>query len=303
MIKIRNLTKNFNGFKAVDNISFEVKSGEIFGLLGPNGAGKTTTIRIITGILKPTEGLVKIGQFNIEKNPLEARQLMGIVPEAANAYLDISTLDNLLLMGGLYGFNKSKCREKADELLKLFELFEHRHKKVKYLSKGMKQREIIAMALMNDAKLLLLDEPTSGLDVESSRLIRKLICKLNQEGTTILLTTHNLNEANALCDRIAIMNDGKFAAIDRPERLKLSVKKATSIEVAFRDKLSKDELEFSGVHRVEKVGDRYRLYTEKPADIFPALIKFSEKRNNRIVLLNSLEPSLEDVFVELTKKN
>ncbi len=303
MIKVKNLVKNFNAFKAVDNVSLEVKSGEIFGLLGPNGAGKTTTIRIVTGILKPTEGFVKIGKFDMKKNPLRARQLMGIVPEAANAYLDISVLDNLLLMGGLYGLNKKKCRKKADKLLKLFELSDHRHKKVKYLSKGMKQREIIAMALMNNAKLLLLDEPTSGLDVKSARLIRKLIRKLNQEGMTILLTTHNLDEANALCDRIAIMNNGKIVVIDRPEKLKSSFKKAVSIEVVFENKLSRDELNFSGVHRIEKIGDRYQLYTKKPADIFPALIKYSEKQRNKIMFLNTLKPSLEDVFVELTKKN
>ena len=301
MIKVKNLVKNFNAFKAVDDVSFEIKSGEIFGLLGPNGAGKTTIIRIITGILKPTEGFVKIGKFDMKKNPLKARQLMGIVPEAANAYLDISVLDNLLLMGGLYGLSKVECERKANKLLKLFELFDHCHKKVKYLSKGMKQREIIAMALMNNAKLLLLDEPTSGLDVKSTRLIRKLIRKLNQDGMTILLTTHNLDEANTLCDRIAIMNYGKIVVIDRPEKLKSSFKKAISVEVAFKNKLSKSDLDFNGVHRIEKVGDRYRLYTKKPTDIFPALIRYSEKQKNKVILLNTLKPNLEDVFVELTK--
>ncbi|MGI5828530.1 MAG: ABC transporter ATP-binding protein, partial [Patescibacteria group bacterium] len=162
VIIVKNLVKDFNGVKAVAGISFTVKAGEVLGLLGPNGAGKTTTIRILTGIIKPSFGSVSISNFDIEKEPIKAKQLLGIVPEMANAYMDLSAWQNLMLMGELYGIGKEKRREKANELLTLFKLFEHKNKKVKFFSKGMKQRLIIAMALMNDTKILFLDEPTSG---------------------------------------------------------------------------------------------------------------------------------------------
>jgi len=140
-IKVEDLTKRFNGFNAVDGISFTVEGGELFGLLGPNGAGKTTTIRMLTGVLKPTTGTAHIGEYDIQKNPLEAKQLMGIVPEMANAYVDLSALNNLLLVGELYGIQKGKRVEKAENLLKLFELYDKKHQKVKTFSKGMTQRD------------------------------------------------------------------------------------------------------------------------------------------------------------------
>ncbi len=232
-IKAEYLTKKFNGFTAVDRISFKVKSGELFGLLGPNGAGKTTTIRMLTGIFRPTSGTAFIGEYDIQKNPLEAKQIMGIVPEMANAYVDLSAMRNLLLMGELYGIRKKVRIGKAGNLLKLFGLYEKRNQKVKTFSKGMQQRLIVAMGLMNDPKLLFLDEPTAGLDVESVRLIRELIREFNSKGITIILTTHNIEEANQLCDKVAIMNHGKIVAIDRPEKLKNTFKSTASVEVAF----------------------------------------------------------------------
>jgi len=270
-IKVKNLTKDFNGLRAVNNISFEVRKGEIFGLLGPNGAGKTTTIRMLTGILEPTRGEAYIGEYNIQKTPIEAKQIMGIVPEMANAYIDLSALKNLLLMGELYGIEKEKRIKKAENLLKLFQLYGKRNQKVKTFSKGMKQRVILAMALMNDSKILFLDEPTVGLDVESVRLIRDLIRKFNQKGITIFLTTHNIEEANLLCDRVAIMNYGKIVAIDHPEKLKHTIQSTSSIEVAFRKATSKEELKFRGVVEVKKTGDKFKLYSKKVENVIPLL--------------------------------
>lgn len=301
-IKVENLTKQFNGFTAVDHISFVVKSGELFGLLGPNGAGKTTTIRMLTGILKPTTGTAYIEEYDIQKNPLEAKQLMGIVPEMANAYVDLSALRNLLLIGELYGIRKKRRIEKAEKLLKLFGLYDKRHQKVKTFSKGMKQRIIVAMGLMNDPQLLFLDEPTSGLDVESVRLIRELIGEFNGRGIAVILTTHNIEEANQLCDRVAIMNHGKIVAIDRPEKLKRTIQSTTSIEVAFHKEVKARELIFEGVTEVKKTGDKLRLYTEKPEEIIPVLVKYSQSSGNKIISLNTLAPNLEDVFLKLTKK-
>lgn len=301
-IRVLDLTKEFNGFIAVDHISFEVDAGELFGLLGPNGAGKTTTIRMLTGILKPATGTAYIGEYDIQKNPLEAKQLMGIVPEMANAYIDLSAIRNLLLIGELYGILKKRRIEKAENLLRLFGLYEKRHQKVKTFSKGMKQRIIVAMGLMNDPRFLFLDEPTSGLDVESVRLIRKLIREYNNKGTTIILTTHNIEEANQLCDRVAIMNYGKIVAIDRPERLKRTIVSTASIEVAFDRKVEAKELIFQGVVKVKKVGDKLRLYTERPEEVIPVLVRYGESSGNKIISLNTLAPNLEDVFVKLTKR-
>ena len=301
-IKVENLTMKFNGFAAVDNISFVVKRGELFGLLGPNGAGKTTTIRMLTGIFRPTSGNAYIGEYDIQKNPLEAKQLMGIVPEMANAYIDLSAVRNLTLMGELYGIKKKEMIEKADNLLKLFGLYEKRHQKVKTFSKGMKQRLIVAMGLMNNPELLFLDEPTSGLDVVSVRLIRNLIRKFNENGTTIILTTHNIEEANQLCDRVAIMNQGKIVAIDRPEKLKRTIQSTSSIEIAFSKKVEIGELILDEVTKIKKAGDKLRLYTEKPEEVIPKLVQYAQSSDNKIISLNTLSPNLEDVFLKLTQK-
>lgn len=301
VIKAINLFKKFGSFTAVDNISFQVRKGEIFGLLGPNGAGKTTTIRMLTGILKPTKGTAYIDGYDIQKNPIEAKQSLGIVPEMANAYVDLSALNNLLLMGELYGIGKEQRQRKAKKLLKLFRIYEKRKQKVKTFSKGLKQRVILAMALMNDSRILFLDEPVSGLDVESTRLIRNLIHRFNKQGVTILLTTHNIEEASQFCDRVAIMNHGRIVAVDRPEKLKTTIQSTSSIEVAFKDKVDRKELEFKGVTEVKKAGDRYRLYTKNPEEILPLLVNYSRSSRNKIISLNTLGPSLEDVFLKLTK--
>lgn len=302
-IEVRDLTKKFNGFKAVDEISFMVKSGELFGLLGPNGAGKTTTIRMLTGIFKPESGTALIGGYDIQKNPLEAKQLMGIVPEMANAYVDLSAIRNLLLMGELYGIRKRKRVEKAENLLKLFGLYEKRNNKVKTFSKGMQQRLIVAMGLINDPKLLFLDEPTAGLDVGSVRLIRELIKEFNSEGTTVILTTHNIEEANQLCERVAIMNHGRIVAIDSPERLKSTFQSTASIEVAFDKEVKAEELLFDDVvTEAKKVGDKIRLYSRRTGEVIPMLVEYSNSSGSKIISLNTLAPNLEDVFVKLTKE-
>ena len=302
-IKVSGLTKQFNGFTAVNHVSFMVKSGELFGLLGPNGAGKTTTIRMLTGIFKPTSGTAFIGEYDIQKNPLEAKQLMGIVPEMANAYIDLSAIRNLLLMGELYGIRKKVKIEKAGNLLKLFGLYEKRNQKVRTFSKGMQQRLIVAMGLMNDPKLLFLDEPTAGLDVESVRLIRELIREFNSKGITIILTTHNIEEANQLCDKVAIMNHGKIVAIDRPEKLKRTFQSTTSVEVAFDREVEAEELLFGNVvTEVKKVGDKIRLYSAGAEDVIPMLVEYSRSSGSKIISLNTLAPNLEDVFVKLTEE-
>ena len=300
MIEVYNVTKEFDALRAVDSISFAVERGEIFGLLGPNGAGKTTTIRVLTGVLEPDGGTAAIGGYDIQKNPLEAKQLMGIVPEMANAYIDLSPLKNLLFMGELYGIHKRKREEKAVQLLKLFGLYEKRNQKVKTFSRGMHQRVIVGMALVNDSHVLFLDEPTSGLDVESTRLIRNIIKQSKKEGKAVLLTTHNIQEADQLCDKIAIMNHGKIVAIERPEKLKRIVKSSTSVEVAFVKNVEEPGLSCEDINKIEKKGDKLRLYTDKPERVIPFLVDYARSTANEIISLHTLGPDLEDIFVRLT---
>lgn len=301
-IEVENLTKRFGDFTAVDNVSFKVEIGELFGFLGPNGAGKTTTVRMITGVIKPDAGRARIMSHDIEKDALNAKQISGVLPETSNAYIDLSAWQNLMLMGKLYGLSKNERQSRAEDLLKRFGLYEKRGVAVKGFSKGMKQRLQICMALISEPQVLILDEPTSGLDVQSSRLIRSIISDLNARGVTFLLTTHNMEEANQLCSRIAIINRGKIVAIDRPEVLKKRIERLHSIEVSFnRDVLQSDLSGLQGVESVEKMGDKFRLYAQEPAGVIYNLVDYARSKGVEIVSIATISPTLEDVFVEYTE--
>ena len=289
---------------AVDSVSFEVKKGELFGFLGPNGAGKTTTIRMLTGVIKPDKGTASIFGYDILRQGLKTRQLMGIVPEMANAYVDLSAWNNLMLMGALYGVSKNARTERAASLLKKFELYERRNHIVKGLSKGMKQKLLLCMALISEPQILFLDEPTSGLDVESQRLIKDTIKEYNADDTTVFLTTHNMEEANQLCDRIAIINHGKIAAIDNPERLRLRSSGLQSIEISFDKTVNtKDLLSIKGVEKAAKMGDKLKLYVNEKSRVIDALVDYARSKELNIVTINTLAPSMEDVFLKLVKES
>jgi ABC-2 type transport system ATP-binding protein len=301
-VSVHNLTKRYGDITAVDHISFEVEQGEIFGFLGPNGAGKTTTIRILTGIIKPDEGTATIMEHDIEKEPLQAKQIMGIVPEMSNAYIDLSAWNNLMLIGELYGVPKKQRTERAKKLLEKFSLYDRRNQLVRGFSKGMKQRLILCMALINEPSILFLDEPTSGLDVESAKLIREMIMELNGAGTTVFLTTHNMEEANKLCDRIAIINHGKIAAIDTPENLRMKSSGLQSVEVSFDHTVNVDDLaKIPCIKQANKMGDKIKLYTNDPDEAVNCIINYAHSHDLRIITLNTLAPSLEDVFLKLTQ--
>ena len=219
-IEVRGLVKKYGNLTAVDNINFWVKKGEIFGFLGPNGAGKTTTQRILTGVITATSGEVSISGYDIRKETFYAKREIGVVPEISNIYTDLSAWNNLMLIGSLYGVCREKRIKKATELLEIFNLDQKKKTKGRFFSKGQKQKLLLAMALMHNPRIIFLDEPTSGLDVSSGRLIRKMITKFNREGVTIFLTTHNIQEADELCNRIAVIDHGQIATIDTPENLK-----------------------------------------------------------------------------------
>jgi ABC-2 type transport system ATP-binding protein len=205
----------------------------MFGFLGPNGAGKTTTIRMLTGLLTPDSGDIFIDGVDIKRNPIKAKMKMGVIPEMGNVYVDLTAKQNIILSGKFYGIPRRDVGRRADSLLEQFELYERRDDHVKTFSKGMKQRINIASAIIHNPQILFLDEPTSGLDVQSQRLIRGIIRQMNQEGTTIFLTTHNIEEANILCERVGIINKGKMAAIDRPEKLRRTFEETQSVEISF----------------------------------------------------------------------
>lgn len=300
VVEVESLVKNFKKIRAVNGVEFKVEKGEIFGFLGPNGAGKTTTIRMLTGIIKPDSGKAVILGYDIQKEPLKAKEHLGVVPETSNAYVDLSSRQNISLIADLYGVPKNEAENRADELLKEFGLYDRRDDKVKGFSKGMKQRLILAMALINDPQLLFLDEPTSGLDVQSSILIRQMLLKLHEKGKTILLTTHNLEEANKLCERIAIINKGKIAAIDTPENLKKMIKKLNTIEVTFDGPVNIQELsQLLEIQDISKKGEKYSLNTDNINNLILALTEYTKSKNIKINSLNTLDPSLEEVFIEL----
>ena len=302
-IEVSNLTKRYGDLVAVDHINFQVKTREIFGFLGPNGAGKTTTIRMLTGISIPTEGTATIMGYDIRRQPIEAKERMGIVPDISNVYNELSAWDNLIFTGKLYDMPKAYRESRAEELLKMFGLYDRRNDKVQGFSRGMKRRICIAMALMNRSSILFLDEPTSGLDVQSVLIIRDLIRKLNQEGLTIFVTTHNIEEASQMCDRVAVINRGKIAAIDTPERLKRTVESLQSVEIAF-EAAPMDVLkglgELPNVSEVVKEGDKFRLFTNDPSSVLASMWKYAQSNSLKLITVNTLGPSLEDVFVKLT---
>ncbi|WP_209476677.1 ATP-binding cassette domain-containing protein [Thermococcus stetteri] len=298
-IEAVNLTKYYGSFLAVDGVSFDVEENEIFGFLGPNGAGKTTTIRMLTGILKPSGGSVRVLGYDMldPGEKIKARERTGIVPETANPYVDLTAMQNLKLMGELYGMPKREIEKRSIELLKLFDLYEKRNTKVRGFSKGMRQRLILAMAMIADPELYFLDEPTSGLDVISARMIKEIIREERKNGKTIFLTSHNMADVNELCDRVAIIRRGRIIAIDTPERLKTLSKRHVFVEVSFHP--MPGEISLSSASRVERKGDKLRIQTEDPDATIKELVRYAEERKLRIVSLKTLTPSLEDVFIEL----
>jgi ABC-2 type transport system ATP-binding protein len=306
-IQVEDLTKCYGrpdtGVLAVDHISFEVHQGEVFGFLGPNGAGKTTTQRMLTTLLEPTEGRIAILGHDLARDAYPAKRQVGLVPEESNVYTELSAWDNLLFTARLYRVPRADRERRARELLEAFGLWEKREVKADTFSKGMRRRLSIAMALIHQPSLLFLDEPTPGLDAQSTRAIRGLVRQMNAEGTTIFLTTHQIEEANLLCDRVAIIDHGRIAAIDTPERLKEAFRRVQSVEVALEPDGSAHGEALAMLPQVTtavKMGDKWRLYTQDPSALLPPIMDYARDRELRVVSLSTLGPSLEDVFLEIT---
>jgi ABC-2 type transport system ATP-binding protein len=301
-IEAENLTKYFGELLAVDHVNFQVKKGEIFGFLGPNGAGKTTTIRMLTTLARPTEGTARVAGYDVLNEPLRAKQHFGVVPEVSNVYDELSLWNNLMFAGEIYGMSKTERRRRGDELLLLLALAEHRDKKARHLSKGLKRKLVLGMALVNSPEILFLDEPSSGLDVTSTRTMRDIIRQFAERGMTVFLTTHNIEEANLLCDRVAIIVKARIVAIDSPENLKMTLDASRSVEIAFKkappslqDWLKASEM----VNAVRKEGDKWKVFTSNPSEFLDALVGYVGREKVNLLSVNTLGPSLEDVFVSL----
>ncbi len=290
MIDVVNLTKIYNGFRAVDSISFNVKEGEIFGLLGPNGAGKTTTIKMLTTVIKPSEGIAQIDGFDVVKEASEVRKRIGVVFQESTLDNDLTVYENLDFHARLYGVKDRKRRIK--EVLELVELEDQAGKVVKNLSGGMKRKLEVARGILHQPSVLFLDEPTLGLDVPTRRKIWDHIESLAD--VTIFLTTHYMEEAERLCDRIAIMDKGRIIALDSPENLKSRIE-GDVIRIEFEGEIK--AFDFPAENIVW--GSNFvELSVKNSEKVLPEIIKMLE--NVRIKLIRVRKPTLEDVFIRLT---
>lgn len=300
-IKTVSLTKRFGDLTAVDHISFEVRRGEIFGFLGPNGAGKTTTIRMLVGLTVPTEGTAIIDGYDIRSEILEVKRRVGVVPEASNLYDELSVEDNLLFIAGLYHVPRLKREERVRELLKSFNLWDRKDTKFGKLSKGLKRRLTIAASMVHYPRIIFLDEPTTGLDVMSARSLRLLLKDLRETGVTIFLTTHYIEEADQLCDRIAVIVKGRIVTIDTPENMKSMVQDIPVIEALFDSPINKSMIKDFGILEEAWIeGNRIRIFAGEVTEVLEALVNFATTYKLKIVGVNTVKPGLEEAFVKLT---
>lgn len=301
-IRVTDLTKRWGNFLVVDHISFVIEKGKLFGFLGPNGAGKTTTLRMMTGIIKSDSGSVSIMGYDIQRDTLKAKQIMGIVPETNSLYSDLSAWDNIMFIAEVYGVSRKKAKTLAEELLEKTGLIERKDQKVSRFSQGMKRRLILAMAFINDPEVLFLDEPTSGLDVKSRRLIMEIVKEFSVAGGTVFMTTHDIKEGNWLCDQIAIIDKGKIIAIDTPTKLKRRIRHLQAVEVSFSTDINPELLKsISKVTIVKKIDGKIKLYTDDPGSIVEEVVGYAVSSGLKITHLATLTPTLEDAYLELTK--
>ena len=285
----------------MDHIDLQVWKGEIFGFLGPNGAGKTTTIRMLVGLTTPSEGSARIQGYEIQKEMLHVKQSVGVVPEISNLYNELTVWDNLLFMAGMYHVPKHERKDRITSLLSIFGLNDWSGKKFGGLSKGLKRRATIAAALIHQPDILFLDEPTSGLDVLSARALRQFLKSLRETGVTVFLTTHYIEEADQLCDRIALIVNGRIITVDTPTNLKHTIQDISIVEVIFDSEiLVQDYNELSRCGQVEVQENTVRIHVTDISQSLKAITRFADAHDLEIIEMNTVKPTLEDAFVKLT---
>jgi len=303
-VETRSLSKSFGAVKAVNDISFAVESGEIFGFLGPNGAGKSTTIMILTTLLKPTSGQVLVSGYDVVTHPKQVRQSIGYVQQESTVDEYLTGRENLLLQARLNHIPKNQINKKIDDVLELIELSDKQNDPVITYSGGMRKRLDIAGGLLHQPKVLFLDEPTVGLDIQTRRKIWEYIKKIHKEfQMTIFLTTHYMEEADQLCDRIGIIDSGKIQIIDTPENMKnamgnevisLTFENGNSEE--FLAQLSKIDL----IKKINKDNDKLVLFVSKGTEVFPKIFQISSSLEIKITSISLTRPTLDDVFISYT---
>ena len=303
-LTISHLTKIYGNQKALSDISFSVRSGEIVGFLGPNGAGKSTTMKISTGFLPATSGQVRVGDFNVSDQPVQVKRIVGYLPEHNPLYLEMYVHEHLNFVGSVYGLSSANLKKRVGEMIELCGLTLEQNKKIETLSKGYRQRVGLALALIHDPQVLILDEPTSGLDPNQIVEIRKLIKDISVN-KTVIFSTHIMQEVQAICDRVIVINKGEIVADDRLDNLLQQDNKSIAIEVEFESTIEINELK--ALPLVKEVtslgGNKYRLIGEGETDLRPEIFKFTSERKISLLGLKKEEVSLESVFRELTEKS
>ena len=306
-ISVKNLTKIYgNGFKAVDDISFEVNEGEIFGLLGPNGAGKTTTIKILTTMIKQASGSAEVAGRNVNANPKEVRQVVSYVPQAISVDGDLSAYENLLVFGKLFYVNRSDLNSRIESALEYMGLSGRKDDLAKHFSGGMMRRLEIAQALVNRPKVMILDEPSLGLDPSSKKQIVDYIKKVNKEfQTTVLITTHDMMEADELCDKIAIMNAGRISIIGAPQELKKSVG-GDVITITLSKGSSVAQVLGISIPLIlgniaSNDGSTLKIVCENGEHAIPRLLEYFEKNSLSVDAISLSKPTLDDAFMKYAK--
>jgi ABC-2 type transport system ATP-binding protein len=303
IIQAQNLGKRFGTIQAVDSLDFSVDEGEIFGFLGPNGAGKTTTIRMLVGLLRPDSGTALVNGYDVLNEPVRAKESVGVVPESSNLYGELSAMENLIYMAQLYDVPKKEWVPRGEQLLQEFNLLDRKNGKFQGFSRGMKRRLTIAAALIHCPRILFLDEPTTGLDVMSARGLRAVVKNLKKKGVTVFLTTHLVQEAEDLCDRVAIIVKGKIRVTDTPEALKESVKETEVLEMKVQPlppSLPKDMEVIQGVEKATIIEDKLRLYGKSLHGSIAPIINQLDAKGITTFSIHTLTPTLEDAFVKLT---
>ena len=300
IIQTKNLSRSFGDILAVDRVSFAINPGEVFGLLGPNGAGKTTTVRMLAALLEPTSGEAYVAGFQIGKEDQKIRRKIGFLPEAPGLYDALTAEQNLAFYGAMYGVEEISRQIK--HYLEFLGLWNRRYEPVATFSKGMRQKLAIARALLHEPEVLFLDEPTSGLDPQAALLVREFITGLKGEGRTIILCTHNLEEADRLCDRVAVVN-GHVLALDSPKVLR---RKIFGRKVIFHLVEAKAEFEqvvvpFDFVSEVQVVENKILVSVEDPEKNNPEIIRALVEEGAEIQFVGELRRRLEDVYLELMK--
>ncbi|HXD00027.1 MAG TPA: ATP-binding cassette domain-containing protein [Verrucomicrobiae bacterium] len=303
-IEVKDLTKRFGDFVAVDSISFNVGHGEVFGLLGPNGAGKSTLIRMMTTLVPPTSGKVLINGFDVVRSPNDVRQSIGVIPQAMTSDLDLTAWENMSIFAKFYGLSREERRKTIKELLEAVDLTQWADKPLKMFSGGMRRRLEIARGLVHHPKIFFLDEPTTGLDPVSRVAVWEMLSKLKRErDLTILLTTHYMDEADKLCDRIAIVDHGKLVALDSPLKLKASVPGKNIMEVSFANPppdwqtLLRNLPDVADVKAVDNV---FRLSSDNGPRTTVEVMDAARKAGVEVTSLSVQSTSLDDVFVHYT---